>query len=36
MSISERNDKSRDAAPFYDEFLVLHFIGTNAPPYPFR
>ena len=23
------------AAPYYDEFLVLEFIATNAPPYPF-
>jgi len=25
-----------DAAPEFDEFLVLRFMATNAPPYPFE
>jgi len=24
------------AAPEYDEFLILRFKATNAPPYPFE
>ena len=24
------------AAPLYDEFLILRFRATNAPPYPFE
>ena len=25
-----------DAAPFYDEFLILRYRATNEPPYPFE
>jgi hypothetical protein len=25
-----------EAAPEFDEFLVLRFKATNAPPYPFE
>jgi len=24
-----------DAAPYYDEFIVLHYSATNEPPFPF-
>jgi hypothetical protein len=24
------------AAPYFDEFLILEFIATNDPPFPFR
>jgi hypothetical protein len=32
---AERRLRS-DAAPVFDEFMVLRFKATNAPPYPFE